>query len=140
MRIILLAVCACFLLSPAYAQNPSLTASVEKARAKPSKLESRSLWRPYGPMTAASSAVCFSGVTADALSSRGKLEGNPLFRKSDGTVNISRGMILGYGMCGGTLLIERRWPKYAKALSIVRFITGGLRFGVAIHNSRIPKP
>lgn len=100
---------------------------------QPVNLE-RSIWKPYGAMSIASGSVCFGGVGADLLTSRGLTEGNPILRNRDGSPNLTRAALIGFGACSTTYLIER---KHSKAASILRYAIGGIHAAVAIHNRRL---
>lgn len=114
----------------------SLNASFTKAAAKPVTIERRDLFRPFGPMTAISTVVCLAGTFADVATSGGA-ELNPLLRNSSGQFSQGKALAIGAGICGGTLLIERLAPSTSKAMSVIRFIGGGVHFGVALHNRSI---
>lgn len=94
-------------------------------------LKPTSMWQSRS-MTIASSSVCFGGVSADLLTSRG-IEINPLLRNSNGSPNLLRAGLIGFGACGSSYLIERRHPK---AANILRFLIGGVHGFAAIHNAR----
>lgn len=100
---------------------------------QPVNLE-RSIWKPYGAMSIASSAVCYGGVSADLATSRGLQEGNPLLRNANGSPNLNRAALIGFGSCSLPFLIKRKHPK---AASIVRFVLGSVHIAVAIHNRRL---
>lgn len=99
---------------------------------KPQPIDT-SAWRKP-TTTIASSAVCFGGVTADLLTSRGLIEGNPLLRNSNGSPNLLRAGLIGFGSCGATYFVDRKHPK---AATILRFAIGAAHGLVAIHNRRL---
>lgn len=62
------------------------------------------------------------------------IELNPLFRNKDGSLNQTRDVAGIAIQAAATWLVDRRWPKMGTAL---RFMIGGVRLTVAIHNHRL---
>jgi len=128
----------------AQGQTPEkIRQSLERAKVTPIKLDN-GFWRPFGKATKISVSACFGGTTADLLATRyvlnnrpGFREGNPLFANPDGSLRTGRAMLVGYGYCGGTLLVEKRWPQLSKFLSVARFAASGLHTYAAIRNARL---
>lgn len=93
----------------------------------------RGLWRSYGKAFKVSMAVCVGGGLADTFSTNGLVETNPLFRRSDGSLNKGTAILSTGLVCGGTVLLEKKWPRFA---SVGRFVFGAVRFGFAVNNWR----
>jgi len=79
---------------------------------------------------------------ADAYTSRGKYEANPMLRDASGRASMARMLAFKSGLVGGTVLLEyllaRKEPAVPKSAAIVNFYAAGALTGVAIRNSRIP--
>jgi len=82
-------------------------------------------------MTIISTAVCGIGSAADIISTGDMYETNRFMRNSEGKLDVKRAWIVSGLACGGSFLIEKKWPKWAHLL---RFGLGGLRFRSAIGN------
>lgn len=97
------------------------------------ELPKEKFFRPFGPGFKSSMAVCVAGGLADTFSTGDQYELNPLFRRSDGRLNKPLNITAGLGLCAATMIYERKYPK---VVSIMRYVFGGIRFGVAIRNWR----
>jgi hypothetical protein len=108
----------------------SLRESIEKAKAKPMKID-RGFLRPYGPATWISLGVCIAGATSDIISTGDMYETNRFMRNSEGKLDVKRAAFVSGLVCSGSFLIEKKWPKLAH---LFRAGSGGLRFKSAIGN------
>lgn len=85
-------------------------------------------------------AALVAGTAADAASSYGRFEANPLLRGRDGRFG-SRGIAIKIGAAGGTLLIERliirKNRRAARAFGFVNLAGAGTFGAVAVRNWRV---
>lgn len=119
-----------------------LKESIERAKTAPVNLET-GFWKPFGTATKISSGACFAGATTDLISTRQALsrpgfhEANPIFANSDGSLRTGRTVAVVYGMCGGSLIIEKKWPQLSKLMSVMRFASAGVHIFATVHNKRL---
>jgi hypothetical protein len=87
------------------------------------------------------SLLALAGATsADALSSWGKQEGNPLLRSSNGTFGL-RGLAIKSGLTGVSFIpqyIMRNNPKAQKMFTVLNFAETAMFTALAVHNFSIP--
>jgi len=90
----------------------------------------RGFWR-------ASVVTLLAATTADAHSSFGRLEANPLLRGRDGRFDL-RGVAIKGGISGGAILVQylllRKHPRAEGAASVANFVFAGALGGVAAYN------
>jgi len=89
-------------------------------------------FKPFGKSFVVSTAVYGGGATADVLTSRGKLESNPLSRDQFKVFDTKKNVALKAGVYGVSLLFEKKYPKIA---FIFRVASGAVFIGYAVHNS-----
>jgi hypothetical protein len=86
------------------------------------------------------SLLALAGATsADALSSWGKQEGNPLLRSSNGTFGL-RGLTIKSGLTGGSFITQymmRNNPKAQKTFTVLNFAETAMFIALAVHNFSI---
>lgn len=97
--------------------------------------------RPHGRLWRWS-VVAYSGaVAADAASSWGRPELNPVLRGADGRFD-GRSMLVKGALSGGWLLIQwgavRANPKLERVFSRINFVAAGATGAVAVRNARLP--
>lgn len=92
-------------------------------------------FKPYGKAAIVSTCVCVAGDVADVVSSRHRQEMNGFLRNGRGEIATTPALVIGLAPCAASFLIERRHPKLA---SFIRLFAGGVHFGAAAHNWRIP--
>ncbi|HKR02280.1 MAG TPA: hypothetical protein VJT09_16500 [Pyrinomonadaceae bacterium] len=131
-----LCVCASILFTlTIHAQDApkSVQAKFLKQPKQAEKLDTFSNPKPFGKWFILSSVIYWGGSIADLASSQNGYEVNPLLRNPSGRVGNGKALLLtgsGYGL---TLMIEKRHPK---AATVLRFIVGGVRLGLAFRNLR----
>ncbi len=114
--------------APGFAETRNL---VEHPRpgARPSKL-----WR-------ISVAALAAGSTADAWSSYGRTEANPLLQGPGGQFS-ARGIGLKAAIAGGAVatqwFLQRKHPDSAKAFAVTNFGMAAVFSGIAVRNKRLP--
>jgi hypothetical protein len=86
------------------------------------------------------SLLALAGATsADALSSWGKQEGNPLLRSSNGTFGL-RGLTIKSGLTGASFIPQymmRNNPKAQKTFTVLNFAETAMFTALAVHNFSI---
>jgi len=97
--------------------------------------ERRGLWR-------ASVGVLLGAAIADAHSSFGRPERNPLLRSPDGRFH-ARGFAIKSGVTGGAVAIQwllvRRHRRAEPAAAVANFTVGSILTGVAVRNHRLSR-
>ena len=82
-----------------------------------------------------STAIYWTGVESDILTSRGLREGNSLFRDSKGELNIPKAVTFSVVPYAISLWLDHK--HHSKAANILRYTLGGAHFSVAIHNNHL---
>lgn len=89
-----------------------------------------------------SKAVLIAASTADAATSWGKQEANPLLRSANGTYG-ARGVSIKLAFVGGSFvaqkLVQKRCHDCAAPLAVTNFAAAAFVGSVAARNSRIPR-
>lgn len=87
-----------------------------------------------------SAASLLAATTADAVSTAGLQERNPLLRSRDGSLS-TRGVGIKYGIAVGTLVAQhfvlRRHPERRKLAAVVNFATAAGFSVIAAHNFKV---
>lgn len=101
------------------------------------KAAPRGFFKPFGKGTWISLSACGGTGAADILTQlfnerRGMLERNPLLRDKHGRLNVGRAVAIKTAICGGTLLLERKYPK---VMFIIRTTFSVLQGGAAVWNA-----
>jgi len=102
---------------------------------------SASATRPSGSLLWKSSIGALAATeTADILTSRGRIEDNPLLRAPGGGFDTGKGVALKAAVVGPLVLAEwalkRHHPERRKGFAWVNFAISGFNTGVAIHNEK----
>jgi len=112
-------------------------ATMAAADGAPRAAKTKRIWR-------VSAMVLAAATSADAASSWGKAEANPLLQGPGGRFT-ARGLALKGGMAGGLLAaqwwLQRRHPGSARASAITNFGLAAVYTGVAVRNwpvERVP--
>jgi hypothetical protein len=88
-------------------------------------------------------ALVVAANVMDVLSSRGKMEANPLLRGQSGNFNTGRAVWVKSIATGGILAAEalmlRRSRNSTRGAAVVNIITAGVITGVAVRNLTIPR-
>jgi hypothetical protein len=90
---------------------------------------------------AASVAAFLGGTAADAASSWGKSETNPLLRSANGAFGM-KGLMVKGGLAGAVVapeILMRNDPEARKKFAIVNFVAAGVFSAAVLHNISIPK-
>lgn len=89
-------------------------------------------------------AAMVGANVADAVTSHGKYEANPILRGADGRYDSTRGTLLKAAVIGGLIgtqyLITRKRPEWKRTLAWANFAIAGGLSAVAVHNAGIPRP
>lgn len=95
------------------------------------------IWKPFGPMTIATTSLCLTGQGLDVISSTG-FEGNSFLRGSNGRMNRGKAIPLKLMPCLLPLIWERKMSRPARiGVRIAQFGIGLIGAYDGGHNFRI---
>jgi len=109
---------------------------------QPSRAHSEHYGPRFGKKFWTSVAVLGAATFADAYSSRGRIERNPLLQGADGRFSVGRGLTIKSATAAGLVTVEmlmiRQHPgREAERIStLTNFVSAGVFAGTAVYNSQ----